>query len=84
MGKRKWWSCTNSCLALFVNKVKHEKYLNAIEKLEDKSNKKELEKIKKEFPPVNVSDFVDHIDYIKNKIGIDHVGISSDSYGGGY
>ena len=70
-------------LALFVNKVKHEKYLNAIENLEDKSNKEALEKLKKEFPPVNVSDFVDHIDYIKNKIGIDHVGISSDFDGGG-
>ena len=34
-------------------------------------------------PPVNVSDFVDHIDYIKNLIGIDHVGISSDFDGGG-
>ena len=70
-------------LALFVNKVKHEKYLNAIENLEDKSNKEDLEILKKEFPPVNVSDFVDHIDYIKNKIGIDHVGISSDFDGGG-
>ena len=70
-------------LALFVNKVKHEKYLNAIENLKDKSNKEDLEKLKKEFPPVNVSDFVDHIDYIKNKIGIDHVGISSDFDGGG-
>ena len=70
-------------LALFVNKVKHEKYLTAIENLEDKSNKEDLEKLKKEFPPVNISDFVDHIDYIKNKIGIDHVGISSDFDGGG-
>ena len=70
-------------LDLFVNKEKHEKHLNAIEKLDDKSNKEELEKIKKEFLPVNVSDFVDHIDYIKNKIGIDHVGISSDFDGGG-
>ena len=70
-------------LDLFVNKEKHEKHLNAIEELDDKSNKEELEKIKKEFPPVNVSDFVDHIDYIKNKIGIDHVGISSDFDGGG-
>ena len=70
-------------LSLFVNKVKHEKYLNAIENLKDKSNKEDLEKIKKEFPPVNISDFVDHIDYIKNKIGIDHVGISSDFDGGG-
>ena len=70
-------------LALFVNKVKHEKYLNASENLKDKSNKKNTEKLKKEFSPVNVSDFVDHIDYIKNKIGIDHVGISSDFDGGG-
>ena len=52
-------------------------------KLNDNINKNDLEKIKKEFFPVNVSDFVDHIDYIKNKIGIDHVGISSDFDGGG-
>ena len=30
-----------------------------------------------------MTDLVDHIDYIKNKIGIDHVGISSDFDGGG-
>jgi microsomal dipeptidase-like Zn-dependent dipeptidase len=30
-----------------------------------------------------VKDFVDHIDYIVKKIGIDHVGISSDFDGGG-
>lgn len=36
------------------------------------------------FPPnVNVSDLVDHIDYIVEKIGIEHVGISSDFDGGG-
>ena len=51
--------------------------------MKDKTSKYDLEKIKKEFPPVNVSDFVDHIDYIKNKIGINHVGISSDFDGGG-
>lgn len=33
--------------------------------------------------PVNVSDFVDHIDYLVALIGIDHVGISSDFDGGG-
>jgi|TARA_B110000967_G_scaffold178951_1_gene194108 microsomal dipeptidase-like Zn-dependent dipeptidase len=33
--------------------------------------------------PVNVADFVNHIDYMVNKIGIDHVGISSDFDGGG-
>ena len=32
---------------------------------------------------VNVSDFVDHIDYLIEKIGLDHVGISSDFDGGG-
>jgi membrane dipeptidase len=34
-------------------------------------------------PPVGVADFVDHIDYLVKKIGIDHVGISSDFDGGG-
>jgi microsomal dipeptidase-like Zn-dependent dipeptidase len=33
--------------------------------------------------PVNVSDFVDHIDYMVDKIGLEHVGISSDFDGGG-
>ncbi len=32
---------------------------------------------------VDVADFADHIDYLVNKIGIDHVGISSDFDGGG-
>ncbi|MFT4611862.1 MAG: membrane dipeptidase [Glaciecola sp.] len=37
-----------------------------------------------EFPAkVNVSDFVDHIDYMVKKIGLKHVGISSDFDGGG-
>ncbi|PKA96431.1 membrane dipeptidase [Flavobacteriaceae bacterium MAR_2009_75] len=34
-------------------------------------------------PAVNVSDFIDHIDYMVDLIGIDHVGISSDFDGGG-
>jgi membrane dipeptidase len=34
-------------------------------------------------PPVDVADFVDHIDYLVKKIGIEHVGISSDFDGGG-
>ena len=37
-----------------------------------------------DFPPeVNVSDFIDHIDYLVEKMGLDHVGISSDFDGGG-
>jgi len=34
-------------------------------------------------PPATVKDFVDHIDYVVKRIGIDHVGISSDFDGGG-
>ena len=34
-------------------------------------------------PPPNLDDFMDHIDYMVKKIGIDHVGISSDFDGGG-
>ncbi|MFD2835121.1 dipeptidase [Gramella sp. AN32] len=45
--------------------------------------KSDVEALKKTISPVNVSDFVDHIDYLVEKIGIDHVGISSDFDGGG-
>ena len=42
-----------------------------------------IEKIP-DFPEkVNVSDFVDHIDYLVEKMGLEHVGISSDFDGGG-
>jgi len=42
-----------------------------------------LKEAAKSSPPVNVQDFVDHIDYMVKLIGIDHVGISSDFDGGG-
>jgi membrane dipeptidase len=41
------------------------------------------ERLKTVAPDVNVKDFVNHIDYLVKKIGIDHVGISSDFDGGG-
>jgi membrane dipeptidase len=41
------------------------------------------ERLKTVAPDVNVQDFVNHIDYLVKKIGIDHVGISSDFDGGG-
>jgi len=70
-------------LAAFVNKEKAAAYKKAKDSILKINPKASLETIKKSTPPVNVSDFVDHIDYIKNKIGIDHVGISSDFDGGG-
>jgi membrane dipeptidase len=47
---------------------------------------KKLDALNAKFPPparATVKDFVDHIDYAVRKIGIDHVGISSDFDGGG-
>ena len=41
------------------------------------------ERLKDKAPDVNVGDFVDHIDYLIKKMGIEHVGISSDFDGGG-
>jgi membrane dipeptidase len=43
----------------------------------------ELDKTLPGDPRATVADFVNHIDYLVKKIGIDHVGISSDFDGGG-
>jgi membrane dipeptidase len=44
---------------------------------------REVKQLNEEWPPANLSDFVDHIDYAVKRIGINHVGISSDFGGGG-
>jgi membrane dipeptidase len=47
---------------------------------------KALAQLNARFPPpprATVKEFVDHIDYVAKRIGIDHVGISSDFDGGG-
>jgi membrane dipeptidase len=57
--------------------------------LMNETEKKELLRLIREtsekYPkdPVTISDFVDHIDYVKNLVGIDYVGIGSDFDGGG-
>jgi len=45
--------------------------------------KRMLAKMQNLPPAVDVSDFVDHIDYLVEKMGLKHVGISSDFDGGG-
>ncbi len=55
--------------------------LRRIKKVADKDSR--IAEIRKKTPPVNVSDLVDHIDYMVKLIGVDHVGISSDFDGGG-
>lgn len=42
-----------------------------------------MAEIEARWPTADVSDFVDHIDYAVQRIGIDHVAISSDFDGGG-
>ncbi len=62
---------------------------NALAALSDEQRadlQKKLEDLNAKFPApprANVKDFVDHVDYLVKKIGIDHVGISSDFDGGG-
>ena len=59
-----------------------DKYWNFYERV-SQLGEAEIEKISQTIQQVNVSDFVDHIDYMVKLIGIDHVGISSDFDGGG-
>lgn len=51
--------------------------------INEKAKARILTEVNPVAPPVDVKDFVDHIDYLVKKIGIDHVGISSDFDGGG-
>lgn len=63
---------------------------DAVEALEPAARAAYQQNMQRLFPEVNllaprasVSDFVDHIDYLVDLIGLDHVGISSDFDGGG-
>ena len=42
-----------------------------------------MDEVNEVAPPVDVRDFVDHIDYLVETMGLEHVGISSDFDGGG-
>lgn len=59
-----------------------EAYTKRNTEITDKARLK-MEKNPAAAKPVDVSDFVDHIDYLVKKIGLEHVGISSDFDGGG-
>jgi len=59
-----------------------EAYLEA-QRLYDEAVDARASEVFETAPPVDVADFVDHIDYMVDLIGIDHVGISSDFDGGG-
>ncbi len=58
-------------------------YMTRMRAFRDKTNPIIKERLKDVAPDVNVRDFVDHIDYLVKKLGVEHVGISSDFDGGG-
>ena len=60
-----------------------ERQLHSLNVMERADYDARLATIDRAWPPPNVSDLVDHIDYAVDLIGIDHVGISSDFDGGG-
>lgn len=60
-----------------------DKYFTAYRAFAEKAKPRIEAEVNPVAPPVNVADFVDHIDYLVKKIGLEHVGISSDFDGGG-
>lgn len=60
-----------------------EQYLKDFNQLKEDAKLIIEEEVNPIAPPVNIKDFVDHIDYMVKLIGVDHVGISSDFDGGG-
>ncbi|WP_299155503.1 dipeptidase [uncultured Christiangramia sp.] len=65
-----------------LDETAKENYYTDLKKIRTTA-KPALDNLNETSTPVAVIDFVDHIDYLVKKIGIDHVGISSDFDGGG-
>lgn len=68
---------------LKLSESERNQYTEKLSALRVKARPIIIERLQTTAPDVNVKDFVDHIDYMVKKIGIDHVGISSDFDGGG-
>ncbi|MDZ7806211.1 MAG: dipeptidase [Gracilimonas sp.] len=60
-----------------------EEYMDMYRTAQDNAEPRIESEVNVNTPPVSVADFVDHIDYMVELIGIEHVGISSDFDGGG-
>lgn len=82
VGERMGFKILNRDEVRAMDPKKQEAYLEDFRRVRKLAQPK-IQKLKEKVPPVDVSDFVDHVDYMVEKIGIDHVGISSDFDGGG-
>jgi membrane dipeptidase len=65
-----------------MEEAEREAYLEAYAPVRDAVDAR-IDEVNAAAPPVDVADFVDHIDYLVETMGIEHVGISSDFDGGG-
>lgn len=63
--------------------AEREEYMELYSTAQDNAEPRIENEINDIAPPVDVADFVDHIDYMVELIGLEHVGISSDFDGGG-
>src|SRR5690554_3365101 len=66
-----------------LDEAEADAYLDKYRALQAKAKPRIKKEVNPIAPPVDVKDFVEHIDYMVKLIGIDHVGISSDFDGGG-
>ncbi|MBD3617397.1 MAG: membrane dipeptidase [Gracilimonas sp.] len=66
-----------------MDAAEREEYMEMYRTAQDNAEPRIEAEVNEIAPPVNVADFVDHIDYMVELIGIEHVGISSDFDGGG-
>ena len=60
-----------------------DEYIATYRDIQEKAQPRIEQEVSEKAPPVDVADFVDHIDYMVDLIGLEHVGISSDFDGGG-
>lgn len=66
-----------------MNEADRENYIDMYRTVQDNAEPRIEAEVNEITPPVNVADMIDHLDYMVDLIGIDHVGISSDFDGGG-
>ena len=66
-----------------MNEEERDEYMEMYRTAQDNAEPRIESEVNINTPPVSVADFVDHIDYMVDLIGLEHVGISSDFDGGG-
>ncbi len=66
-----------------MSEAERDEYLEGLAQVREAAAPRIADEVDPVTPPVDVADFVDHIDYLVEKIGLEHVGISSDFDGGG-